>query len=151
MTASESAYGLIRRFESLRLTSYRDPVGIWTVGYGHTQNAAPDQTITEQGAETFLHQDVSVVEGVLTAAIMVPATQNQFDACCSLAFNIGRGNFTKSTLLKKLNAGDAPGAAEEFLRWNHAGGQVLPGLTARRIAEQQLFQAVAPSATPPAP
>ena len=139
MTASPAAYALIRRYEGLRLTSYRDPVGIWTVGYGTTQGAEPDQHITEEEAEAMLRHEVAHVEGVLTAAITRPVEQHQFDACVALAYNIGCGNFTHSTLLRKLNAGDREGAAEEFGRWCHAGTSVLPGLVERRKAERELF------------
>ncbi len=69
----------------------------------------------------------------------VPVTQQQFDAMVSLAFNVGAHAFSKSTLVRKLNAGDVRGAADEFLRWNKAGGQVLDGLVRRRRAERDLF------------
>ena len=73
-------------------------------------------------------------------AIKVPVAQNQFDAMCSLAYNIGTGSFLKSTLLKKVNAGDFIGASEEFLKWNKSGGKELLGLTRRRKREQDLFK-----------
>lgn len=76
--------------------------------------------------------------GVL-AAIDVPLTKNQLDALVSLCYNIGVGAIAKSTLVRKLNAGDINGAANEFLKWNKANGRILSGLTRRRIAERKLF------------
>ena len=72
-------------------------------------------------------------------SIKVKVTQSQFDAMVSLAYNIGAGAFLKSTLLKKVNAGDFAGAGEQFLRWNKAGGKEVLGLTKRREREKQLF------------
>lgn len=140
MTASPRAYGLIRRFEGLRLQSYRDPVGLWTIGYGTTHDAHPGQCITEDQANALLRQEVERIEPVLNAAITVPVTQQQFDACVSLAFNIGLGKFAKSTLLKKLNAGDSAGAAEEFAKWVYADSRKLAGLVTRRAAEAMMFR-----------
>jgi lysozyme len=71
--------------------------------------------------------------------VLVLVSQQQFDALCSLAYNVGCGSVTKSTLLKKLNAGDIPGAAAEFVKWDHAGGKELAGLKARREAEAAQF------------
>lgn len=139
MRASQAAIDLIKSFEGFRSESYQCPAGIWTVGYGTTRGAEPGQRVTEAEAVTMLRADLQHVEGVLSAAVKVPVTQAQFDALCSLAYNIGCGNLTRSTLLKRLNGGDAPGAAEEFLRWNRAGGQVLVGLVRRREAERALF------------
>lgn len=140
MNASARAYQLIREFEGLRLTSYRDPVGIWTVGFGTTHGAHPDQTITEAQAETMLRQEVERLEPIISSAVKVPITQNQYDALISFAYNLGVANLTRSTLLLKLNKGDAT-AVSEFARWNKAGAKVLPGLTRRRAAEANLFGA----------
>lgn len=71
--------------------------------------------------------------------VKVPLTQNQYDALVSLVFNIGRGSFARSSLLKKLNAGDMTGAAQEFPRWVYAKGKKLPGLITRRNDEMELF------------
>jgi GH24 family phage-related lysozyme (muramidase) len=72
--------------------------------------------------------------------VKVSVTQNQFDALVDFVFNLGQGKFAGSTLLRGLNAGDFSGAAAEFVKWDHAGGQVVPGLLRRRLAEAQLFQ-----------
>lgn len=143
VTCSSRGIALIQQFEDCELSSYRDIGGVWTVGYGHTRDAHPEQHITQEEAMVFLRDDLRHVEGVLTAAIKRPVTQSQFDACCALAFNIGVGNFTRSTLLQRLNSGDTAGAAAQFAVWNKAtvNGQrkEVAGLTRRRAAEAELF------------
>lgn len=91
-------------------------------------------------AKKLLQQDLDneYIPGVLKA-VRVPLTQGQLDALVSLCYNIGVGAIAKSTLVRKLNAGDINGASYEFLKWTRAGGRTLPGLTRRRVAERQLF------------
>ena len=86
-----------------------------------------------------LTDDLLATEDAVKRLVNVPLTQGQFDALVSLTFNIGVAQFQKSTLLRKLNAGDLAGAAEEFLRWNKAGGKVAEGLVRRRVAEKGRF------------
>ncbi len=140
-TRSINAAGLnlIKDFEGLRLNSYRDAVGVWTIGYGHTSTAGPGQRITNEQATALLRQDVATFEKAVSQAVSVPITNNQFAALVSFTYNVGSGALNNSTLLRRLNAGDTNGAANEFLRWNRAGGQVLAGLTRRREAERSLF------------
>lgn len=147
MKASKAAYDLIKRFEELRLEAYLCPAGRWTIGWGHTAYAEPGQAISEAEAEQLLHDDVQPLESLISAAVTVPIEQHEFDALVSFCFNVGRGNFTKSTLLRRLNAGDHAGAAAEFARWTMAGARIvgqpprtLPGLVARRAAELAMFQ-----------
>jgi lysozyme len=143
---------LIKAFEScLKAVSggfqaYLDPVGILTIGWGHTRdngrqfNSGDVWTQAECDAE-FL-KDMAIFEKSVNELVTVPINQDQFDALVSFAFNVGSGNLKGSTLLKKLNAGDAAGAAQEFQRWNKAAGKVLPGLTRRRASEALLFQSI---------
>ncbi len=130
---------LIKRFEGLKLRSYKCPAGVWTIGYGHTKNVTANQIITSEQAEQLLRSDLRVFEKVVSDAVTVPLNQNQFDALVSLAFNIGGGAFGSSTLLRMLNAANYSGAADQFLRWNRAGDKVLDGLSKRRAAERALF------------
>lgn len=130
---------LIKEFEGLRLKAYKCPADIWTIGYGHTAGIGPDNIITEEQAISLLYQDVAESERAVNQYVYVQLTQNQFDALVSFVFNLGVGNFRTSTLLKKLNAGDYDGAAQEFGRWIHASGKVLPGLVRRRQVERTLF------------
>ncbi|WP_387440446.1 lysozyme, partial [Photorhabdus sp. RM105S] len=95
--------------------------------------------ITERQAEQFLLDDLAPVYITLENSVKVPLTQGQFDALCSFIFNCGASAFVRSTLLKKLNAGDYKGAANQFMEWNKAGGRVLPGLDARRASEKTMF------------
>lgn len=130
---------LIKRFEGLKLRSYKCPAGVWTIGYGHTGNVTNNQIITSEQAESILRTDLRKFEQAVSDAVTVPLSQNQFDALVSLAFNIGAGAFAKSTLLRLLNQRDYAGAADQFLRWNRAGDKVLDGLTRRRQDERALF------------
>ena len=140
MQLSPDGLELIQRHEGLRLTAYLDPVGVPTIGYGHISTARMGQTITELEALELLLADIERFEDGVERLVQVTLNQHQFDALVSLAFNIGLGAFGKSTLLRKLNAGDYTGAAAEFDRWIHAGGRVLPGLVKRRSDERRLFE-----------
>lgn len=139
MKASEKAYSLIRQFEGLRLTAYRCPAGIWTIGYGHTSGVVPRMAITKEQAEEFLMRDIETAENIVNAECW-NLRQCQFDAIVSFVFNVGGSNFRKSTLLKniKVNPNDNS-IMDEFLRWVYAKGVVLPGLQKRRLAEMRLY------------
>lgn len=130
---------LIKSFEGLRLTAYRDIVNVLTIGYGSTgPHVRPGMKITETQAEALLRNDLARFEKAVGSAAP-NANQNQFDAMVSLAFNIGTAAFQNSTLVRKFRAGDIAGAKAEFARWNKAGGKVVAGLTRRRAAEAALF------------
>ena len=137
MKATDNCIQLIKRFEGLYLKAYVCPAGVLTIGYGHTRGVKPGDEINELQAELYLMEDVEACEIQLNY-LTLPINQHQFDALCSFIFNLGIGNFMQSTLLKKLKAGDKT-AADEILRWDKSGGKVLPGLTARRKAEYDLF------------
>lgn len=138
---SPAGVGLIEHYEGLRLTAYRDPVGILTIGYGDTGGVYPGQTITQTEADARLkgRLDREFVPGVITALTRAPR-QCELDAMVCLAYNIGVGAFGASTLVRKYNAGDTAGAADEFLRWSKAGGQSLLGLRKRRASERVMFR-----------
>lgn len=130
---------IIKDFEGLRLESYKCSAGVWTIGYGHTEGVGSSQTCSEEEAIGWLKEDVGWAEDAVQELVEVFLEQHEHDALVSLVFNIGRGNFSSSTLLRKLNAGDKEGAADEFLKWRKAGGKVLKGLERRRAAERELF------------
>ncbi|PSN18129.1 muraminidase [filamentous cyanobacterium CCP5] len=143
-TINAAGLELIKHFEGVRYKAYRDSVGVWTIGYGHTSMAGPPQvyeglTITPQQAEEILKRDLGRFEKGVTDAVTISINPNQFAALVSFAFNLGVGALQNSTLLSKLNAGDYQGAANEFPRWVYAGGNQLPGLVRRRNAERALF------------
>ncbi len=138
---------IVKSFEGLRTTAYPDPGtggDPWTIGYGHTAAAGPPEVypglkITKAQAEEILQRDLNQYEQAVTAAVTRSATSDQFSAMVSFTFNVGPSAFRDSTLLKKHNAGDFAGAANEFLRWVYAGGNVMPGLQRRRKAERALY------------
>ncbi|GAB2928022.1 lysozyme [Hafnia psychrotolerans] len=135
---------LLKSFEGCELTAYQDSVGVWTIGYGWTQpvNGKPigkGMTITHEAADSLLRSGVVQYEKGVTGMVKVTVNQNQFDALVDFAYNLGLKSLEGSTLLKKLNAGDYMGAADEFPKWNKAGGKVLNGLVKRRAAERSLF------------
>ena len=142
-TTGEKGLALIKQFEGLRLDAYICPAGVPTIGYGTTkvngQAVKVPSTITESQANDYLKSDVKTFEQAVNSAVTVPVTQNQFDALVSFTYNLGPGNLRSSTLLKKLNAADYAGAADEFPKWNKSGGKELAGLTRRRNAERDLF------------
>lgn len=152
MKVSDGGVAFVARHEGIVLRAYDDfaPAkelkpgdavkGTLTIGVGHT---GPDvhigQTITEAEAMALLRADLGTAEAAVNRLVTVPLTQNQFDALVSLVFNIGEGNFSKSTLLRRLNAGEREAAAGQFGRWNKSKGVELAGLTKRRAAERELF------------
>lgn len=141
--ASSAGLSAVAQREGYRSNAYQDQAGVWTIGYGTTQiNGRPVQkgdTITEEQAMNLMKEDYSSRASRVMSLVKVPLNQNQLDALTSLSYNIGMGAFAKSTLLKKLNAGDYTGAAGEFSKWNKAGGRVNEGLINRRREEAQQF------------
>ena len=96
-------------------------------------------SITKEHAKEFLSQDIARAENIVNAECL-NLRQCQFDAIVSFVFNVGGGNFRKSTLLKKIKANpDDNSIMDEFLRWVYAKGVVLPGLQKRRLAEIRLY------------
>lgn len=156
MRMSARGRALLTKREGVRLHAYQDSIGVWTIGVGHTSMAGPPQvtpglTITQAECDAILSRDLVQYEQAVSKAVHVPMTQNQFDALTSLCFNIGAGNFAKSMVVKKLNAGDVRGAADAILNWNKAGGKVLNGLVKRRAAEREQFLDGVPPPDAPIP
>lgn len=144
MEMSKNGLALLKSFEGCELMAYQDSVGVWTIGYGWTQpvNGKPvskGMTITQDTADSLLCSGVVQYEKGVMGLVKVAVNQNQFDALVDFAYNLGVKALEGSTLMKKLNAGDYAGAADEFPKWNKAGGKVLNGLVKRRAAERSLF------------
>ena len=139
MKPSERGLALIRQFEGLRLAAYKCSAGISTIGWGTTKGVKMGDTITRDEADRLLLEDAQRFADHVKALVKVPLNQNQVDALVAFVYNIGPAAFGKSTMLKLINQGLIEDAANQFLRWNRAGGQVLAGLTRRRIAERELF------------
>ena len=138
-TVSPAGRAALMAREGCRLTTYRDDVGVPTIGVGHTGRAGPPpvtlgMTITRQEAEAIFAADLAPFEAAVRHAVSATLTSNQFDALVSLAFNIGVHGFAGSTVVHKLGTGDYTGAADAFLMWVHP-----PELASRRRAERAQF------------
>jgi len=140
LKTSQQGLELIKRFEGFSSKPYLDPVGIPTIGYGHTFGVTMDmRPISEERATEYLKEDVLHAELGVKELVRVPLTQNQFDALVSFTYNLGVGNFELSTLLRKLNSSRYDDVSAEFGKWIYAGGKRLRGLEERRRAEAELF------------
>lgn len=139
MNTSPKGIALIKEFEGLRLKAYKCPGGVWTIGYGHTAGVKPGMVITKAQAKEYLKADLIAFERYLNG-LGLALNQNQFDALVSFIYNVGTGNFSSSTLLRKVRANPQDNSiVDEFLRWVYSKGRVLPGLQRRRLAEMKLY------------
>lgn len=135
MRLSAKGRAFIRQEEGERLYAYKDSVGVWTIGVGHTgPDVFPGKTITTAESDALLQADAIKHCKPICDLVTVPITQNEFDAMSSLAFNIGVNGFARSSVLRLLNAGDRAGAANAFMMWVKP-----PELTGRRKREVALF------------
>ena len=139
MKISDEGLSLIKHFEGCELKAYRCAANVLTIGYGSTKGVTEDMEITQEGAEELLQEEMHEYEGYINDMVKVPLEQHQFDAMVSWVFNLGSGNLSSSTLLKKLNNSEYDEVPEQIKRWNKAGGKVLEGLVRRREAEALLF------------
>lgn len=141
MITSDKGLALIKRFEGFRAEAYKCPAGVWTIGYGHTYGVKEGDRVSEEYATELLRKDVASAEAAVNTYVNSVIGQSQFDALVSFVFNCGSGNFRNSTLLKVVNSTPRSFAEvrRQFMRWNKAGGKVLPGLTRRREAEADMY------------
>jgi lysozyme len=144
MKMTKAGLDLLKEREGLRLEAYYCQAGVLTIGYGHTSAAGeplvrPGMKISKEEAERILIDDLRKYENAVKRLVKVNITPNQYSALVSLCYNIGEGAFSKSTVLKRVNAGDYHGAAKAFAMWNKAGGKVSNGLVKRRAMEASLF------------
>ena len=151
MSVSASGLKLIQSFEGCEkkagrghFRAYLDPVGILTIGWGHTnatgRKFSADSVWTQAECDAALREDMAKFESGVRSLVKVEIEQCQFDALVSFAYNCGTGNLKSSTLLRKVNRRDFSGAARVFAKSHKAGGRVLKGHTRRRAAEATLFQ-----------
>lgn len=140
----------IKSFESLRLSAYKCPAGIWTIGWGTTRYNGgdpipPDMIIDVDTAQRFFDKDLSKAGRCINDSVNIPLTVHQFSSLSSFIYNVGCTKFKRSTLLKFLNNADYKKASNEFLRWNKAYDKkiekyiVLRGLIIRRKKEMEIF------------
>jgi len=159
---SRAGLDLIKSFEGFSAKWYPDPAHGWkvaTIGFGHTDAAGAPKHATSKGlvlsaeaATEILANDLEQYAEAVERAVKLPLSDNQFAALVSFTYNVGAGALAKSTLVKKLNAGNYGAVRSELAKWNKAGGKTLKGLTRRRAAEADLFEAKTASPVPrPAP
>lgn len=136
------ASNMIASFEGCKLSSYKDPVGIWTIGYGNRYiNGVPvkqNQKITKQEALELLEDTVSNLYNQIIK-LLPELTDNQMVAILDFSYNIGFYAFQKSTLFQYLKSGDYNLASKEFSKWTYSKGIQLPGLVRRRNEELKVF------------
>jgi len=147
---------MIKHHEGVRTTPYRCPALLWTVGVGRVIDPnhikvkleerknlpIPDgwnRTFSMEEVDKLLAEDLARFESGVQRLCSGGLTTGRFGALVSFAFNVGLGNLQNSTLRMKHNRGEFEGAAEEFLKWNKAGGKELKGLTTRRKDERALY------------
>ena len=137
----KALYDIVKRFEGCKLQAYKCPAGVWTIGWGSTgPDVSEGSKWTQQQADARLEADLNkFMAGVLRYSPALNDHPNRLAAVTSFAYNVGLGNYQKSTLRKHIDAKKWDDAAKEFPKWNRAGGKVLAGLTRRREAEQDLF------------
>lgn len=160
-TINKATIDLIKKWEGFRADAYRCPAGKWTIGYGITASSGigvdpkPGDRVTREQAEQHLQQALERFASQIESAITAPINENEFGAFLSLAYNIGPGNFIKSSALRHFNAGDKDRAAAAIKLWNKATvdgkKQVLQGLVNRREDEVALFRAKVHIDPTPAP
>ncbi len=140
MSYGRSGLRLTESFESCRLTSYLDSKGVPTIGWGHTAGVFfPSMTCSQAQADAWLLEDEQFAVDTVNSAVNIPLTQDEFDALVDFSFNCGCAAFRHSAMLDLLNQGNYTGAAEQFDRWDKAGGKIVAGLLRRREAEKSEF------------
>ena len=165
MITSDKGIELMHKFEGYRDKPYQCSAAMWTIGWGHVlyQDQIKYPIVRKEGytgmlrpeyplkpednrvwskdelKEIFRKDIRSFESGVLRLAPNLAGNQGPFDACVAFSFNVGLGNFQRSTIRQKINRGEWEEAAQAFMQWTKAGGQVLKGLVRRRSAERDLF------------
>jgi lysozyme len=140
MKYSKQGLQLTEKFEGCKLDAYLDQVGVPTIGYGHTRGVKISDTCTQEQAEKYLLEDITIAEQDVNNNLKVEVTQSEFDSLVDFTFNLGCSAFNNSTLLKDINDRNFQSAIGEFEKWDHAGGKVVSGLLKRRLAEQEQFK-----------
>ena len=143
LTAKQIACNIIKKLEGCKLKAYTCSAGVWTIGYGHTVGVKDGMKITQNQADKFLEDDLDIFYNCVIKNVGSICNSNQIASLTSFAFNVGNGNFEKSTLLKviKTNPQNFPEIEKQFMRWVFAGSKTpLKGLKNRRIAEFNLYK-----------
>ncbi|MEL7290426.1 MAG: lysozyme [Pseudomonadota bacterium] len=145
LTTSENGLRHTANEEGCRLKPYQCSADVWTAGLGHTQGVTKDTKLTERQAAEFFVKDIAAAERVVNKHITQTPSQGEYDMMVSFVFNLGAGNFARSTLLKKFNQGDHLGACNEYPRWVFVNGKDCrleqsncAGIPKRRSKEQHV-------------
>lgn len=136
---NKKAMDIIKECEGFRAKAYYCPAGKVTIGYGHTKGVKIGDECSEDDSEAWLVEDMHDAANAVKRLVTVPLNDNQMGALISFVFNLGGNKIKNSTLIRKLNAGDYEGAANELPRWVYSGGDILSGLKKRRDLERNLF------------
>jgi lysozyme len=134
MLVSPIGLAALKSREGVRLTAYKDSVGVWTIGYGSTKGVKPGDRITQAEADALLERDIDEHARPILDAVKVPLADHEADALVSIAFNIGVGGFKGSTFLKRLNEGNRASCAANIMLWKKP-----PEIISRRTAERDQF------------
>ena len=135
---NHTAVQIIKEEETLQLEAY-ELGGLWLIGYGHLMLEGEDDVITEEQADAFLVEDLHWCEGSIERYVTIPVTLNEFSAMVAFCYNVGSGKTRGSSIVKRINDEDRPGAANAFLLWNRMNGVVMQALAKRRARERTLF------------
>lgn len=136
---NQACINIIKEFEGVRLKAYKGLSGAFLIGYGHMPGVHKGMKISQKQAEKLLKEDLNRFERDVTRHVKVPITENQFSAMVCLSYNIGSGNFHKSTVLRKINNNLPTEAADAILMWNKVNKKVNPHQVKRRERERALF------------
>ncbi|MFT3987169.1 lysozyme [Aestuariivirga sp.] len=150
MKVNAAGLAIIKTYEGCEVNAYPDPAtdgDPWTIGYGHTSEAGPPNVrkgmkISKARADEILTADIGTFSRSVMRYVGRELTDNQFSALVSFAFNVGTGNFAKSSVLKAVNRGDFKSVPWRIQLWTKANGRTLPGLVKRRAAESHLFESM---------
>lgn len=135
---NHTAVQIIKEEETLQLEAY-ELGGLWLIGYGHLMLEGEKDVITEEEADAFLRDDLHWCEEAIERYVKVPVTLNEFSAMVAFCYNVGSGKTRGSSIVKRVNGDDRPGAANAFLLWNRMNGVVMKALANRRARERTLF------------
>jgi lysozyme len=135
---NHTAVELTKQEETLQLEAY-ELGGVWLIGYGHLMLEGEKDVITEEEADAFLREDLHWCESAIERYVTVPVTLNEFSAMVAFCYNVGSGKTRGSSIVKKVNGDDRPGAADAFLLWNRMNGVVMSALANRRAKERTIF------------
>lgn len=136
--AGALAVANVQDFEGYSSVAYQDAAKVWTICAGHTTGVRSGQYAAPDECAAWLESDLGHAFAVIDRTVKIDLPEPTRAALASFIFNVGEGAFERSTLLRKLNVGDIPGACDQLLRWDRIGQSISRGLARRRAAEREL-------------